>query len=196
MPTLLRSSESMGCGATIKLDSGEAVYVSIAQVGVVVRHWDMSGGFFKTLMSNYFGAKLYNESTVYKNAQTAQALSMMFPNQAPELQFKNPVLAVFSNAIWHCGSTAEVCTVLNEAAAKIPELERAFEAGTNSPSKRSPEMTAATYQVVYSDGVTQETRLLLTEIEKWVIASNRAEAEKPYRIVRVVDSQGRVVWGR
>jgi hypothetical protein len=129
MPKLLRSSETMGCGATIKLDSGEVVYVSIAQVGVLVRHWDMSGGFFKTLLSNYFGAKLYNESNVYKNAQTAQALSMIFPDQAPELNFKNPVLAVFSNAIWHCGSAAEVCTVLNEAANRLPELERSGCAG-------------------------------------------------------------------
>ena len=124
MPKLLRSSETMGCGATIKLDSGEVVYVSIAQAGVSVRHWDMSGGFFTTLLSNYFGAKLYYESNVYKNAQTAQALSMIFPDQAPELNFKNPVLAVFSNAIWHCGSAAEVRTVLNEAANRLPELDR------------------------------------------------------------------------
>jgi hypothetical protein len=121
MPTLLRSSETHGCGATIKLDNGEVVYVSIAHVGVLVRRWDMSGGFFKTLMSNFFGAKLYNESSVYKNAQTAQALTMMFPDQAPELNFNNPVLAAFANAIWNCGAAAEVCTVLNEAAAKTPE---------------------------------------------------------------------------
>jgi hypothetical protein len=119
MPKLLRSSETMGCGATIQLDNGEVVYVSIAQVGVLVRHWDSSGSFFKSLMSNFFGAKLYNESNVYKNAQTAQALNVLFPDQTPELpQFKNPVLAVFSNAIWHCGSAAEVCAVLNEAIAK------------------------------------------------------------------------------
>jgi hypothetical protein len=121
MPKLLRSSESMGCGATIQLDNGEVVYVSIAQVGVLVRHWNRSGGFFKSLMSSFFGAKLYNESNAYKNAQTAQALSMLFPDQAPELsQFKNPVLAVFSNAIWHCGSAAEVCIVLNGAAGRLP----------------------------------------------------------------------------
>jgi hypothetical protein len=136
MPTLLRSSETKGCGATIKLDSGEVVIVSIARVGVLVRHWDMSGGFFKTLISNFTGAKLYNETNVYKNAQTARALSMKYPEQAPELQFTNPVLGAFSNAIWQCGSAAEVCTVLNEAAAKIPEAAQ-------SQPKRSPEMTPA-----------------------------------------------------
>jgi hypothetical protein len=117
MPTLVRSSETLGCGATIKLDSGEVVYVSIAQIGVLVRHVDMSGGFFRSVLSNLLGAKLYNESNVYRNAQTAQALSTMFPDQAPELNFKNPVLAAFSNAMWNCGSAAEVCTVLNGAAA-------------------------------------------------------------------------------
>src|SRR6266700_4004330 len=43
----------------------------------------------------------------------------------PSLCFKNPVLAAFSNAIWHCAAAAEVCATLNEAAAKTPELERA-----------------------------------------------------------------------
>jgi hypothetical protein len=141
MPTLLRSSETNGCGATIKLDSGEVVYVSIAQVGVLVRHWDMSGGFFKTLMSNFFGAKLYNESSVYKNAQTAQALTTTFPDQAAELNFSNPVLAAFANAIWNCGSAAEVCTTLNEAAAKAPE----------HAGKQSPELTVAAVISAYGE---------------------------------------------
>jgi hypothetical protein len=74
-------------------------------------------------MSNFFGPKLYNESSVYKNAQTARALSMLFPKQAPPLRFANPVLAAFSNAIWHCSSAAEVCIVLNEAASKLSQLE-------------------------------------------------------------------------
>jgi TPR repeat protein len=115
MPKLLRSSETAGCGATIELDSREVVYVSIAQVGVLVRLWDMKGGLIKTLLSNFIGPKLYNESNVYKNAQTAQALSMMYPESAPELQFTNPVLAAFANAIWHCSSAAEVTITLNEA---------------------------------------------------------------------------------
>lgn len=204
MPALLRSSETVGCGATIKLDSGEVVYVSIAKVGVLVRHVDATGGFFKTVMSNFFGAKLYSESSVYKNAQTSHALMLMFPDQSPELRFKNPVLSTFSNAIWHCGSAAEVTIVLNEAASKISELENtahdaqlqsAFVAAKNWPPKRPPEMTPATYQVIYSDGVTQQTRLLPAEIEKWIAASNEADADKPYRIVRVVDPQGQVVWG-
>jgi hypothetical protein len=129
MPRLVWSSETIGCGATIELDSSEVVVVSIAQVGVMVRLWEMRAGLIRRVMSNFFGARLYNESSVYKNARTARALSMMFPEQAPPLQFKNPVLAAFSNAIWHCGTAAEVCTVLNQAAAKIPKIDRAAESG-------------------------------------------------------------------
>lgn len=116
MPKLLRSSETRGCGATIELDSHEVVYVSIAQVGVFVRKWDTNGGLIRTLWSNFFGPKLYNESNVYKNAQTARVLSLIYPEQAPELRFGDPVLAAFANAIWHCGSAARACTILNEAA--------------------------------------------------------------------------------
>ena len=49
MTKLLRSSETAGCGATIELDNGEVVYVSIAQTGVLVRsevdpmYWTESG---------------------------------------------------------------------------------------------------------------------------------------------------------
>ena len=117
------SSETVGCGATIELDNGEVVYVSIAQTGVLVRR-GMNGGLIKSLLSNFFGPKLYNESSVYKNAQTAQALSVIYPEQAPPLSFKNPVLAAFSNAIWHCSSAPEVCTVLNEAVSKFPDHAR------------------------------------------------------------------------
>ncbi len=154
-------------------------------------------------MSNFFGPKLYNEGSVNKNAQTARALSLMYSEQAAPLSFKNPVLGAFSNAIWHCASAAEVSVALNEAAAKAPQLEQnfdtaalqsAFDAAKNWPPKRPPELTSATYQVVFSDGVTQETRLTPAEIENWVAESNKADANKPYRIVRVLDPQGRVVW--
>jgi hypothetical protein len=118
LPKLLNSSETVGCGATIELESGEVVYVSIALSGVLVRKWDMKGGLIKSLFSNFFGPKLYNESSVYKNAQAALALSLKYPVQAEPLHFKNPVLAAFANAIWHCRSASEVCVVLNDVLTK------------------------------------------------------------------------------
>ena len=206
MPMLLRSSETMGCGATIKLDSGEVVWVSIARAGVLVRHWDMSGGVFKTFLNSFLGATLYNEKNVYKGAQTAIALRLEFPEQAAELpRFKNPVLCSFANAIWHCKSAAEVSIVLNEGAAKLPPEEMAdaaalisaFEAAKNyEPPKRPPEMTPGTYNVLWSDGVKQEIRFVPAEIQQWVAVSDKSEADKgkDHQILRVVDLQGHIVW--
>src|SRR5215469_9630869 len=160
----------------------------------------MRGGLIRSIMSNFFGPQLYNEKNVYKNAQTAQALSVMYPEQPPHLSFKNPVLATFSNAIWHCSSAAEVCAVLNEAmmnanAAEETALQKAFGVAQNWPPKRLPELTPATYQVFYSDGVSQEHRLTPDEIDRWAVASNKdAEGKFPYRIVRIIDEKGVVVW--
>jgi hypothetical protein len=199
MPRLLRSSEAAGCGATIELDNGEVVYVSIAQTGVLVRLWNMKGGLIKSIISNFLGPKLYNESVVYKNAEAARALSLAFPDEIPSLNFRNPVLAAFANAIWHCSSAAEVSIILNEAATKPPPsavaLQEAFDAANNWPPKRPPELNPATYQVIYSDGVNQETRLTPDEINSWAAASNEdAEGKFPYRILRIIDASGKVVW--
>jgi hypothetical protein len=53
MPKLLKFSETSSYGAAVELDNGEVVYVSIAQVGMLVRLWNMKEGLFKSLMSNY-----------------------------------------------------------------------------------------------------------------------------------------------
>ena len=156
MPKLLRSSETVGCGATIELDSGEVISVSIARSGELVtlaRH--KSDGPMKRLFGRGFlGQTLYNESHLYKNAGTALTLRVMYPEQTAELHFKNPVLAAFSNAIWHCATAAEVCIVLNEAASKSSEPEDAAAMATLygacqvaqnwSPPKQPPEKTPAT----------------------------------------------------
>ncbi len=127
MPKLLRSSETSGCGATIELDSKEVVYVSMAQSGVIVRLFDLRGGFVKSMISNFTGPLPYNEKNVYKNLQTSLQLKLTFPQQAPELDFKNPVLSAFSNAIWNCASAARVTIVLNEAAINAPRAEELAE---------------------------------------------------------------------
>src|SRR5208282_3855365 len=81
MPKLLRSSETSGCGATIELDSKEVVYVSMAQSGVIVRLFDLRGGFVKSMISNFTGPLPYNEKNVYKNLQTSLQLKLTFPQQ-------------------------------------------------------------------------------------------------------------------
>jgi hypothetical protein len=66
----------------------------------------------------------------------------------------------------------------------------------NMITKSGQPPAVATYQVVYSDGGAQEIRLFPDEIERWIRVSNMANAAKHYQIVRVIDPQGRIVWGR
>ena len=109
MPKLIYSSEKVGCGATIELDNGEICSVSVAQVGVLVKTIK------KGLLAQFFGAKLYNEEVLHNAAATGMALNILYPNYAVNVRFKNPILASFTNAIWHCSTAAEVSTVLNTA---------------------------------------------------------------------------------
>ena len=124
MSKLLQSSEGVVCIATISLASDEVVCLSIAQARVLVRRGEAAAGSFKQIVRSFFGATLYDETDVNRNGRTAQALTIMFPQQATELKFNNPVLAAFSNAIWHCKSVNEVRSVLNESAGKIDDLQR------------------------------------------------------------------------
>src|SRR5262249_54296241 len=120
MPKLLHWSETIGCGATIKLDNGDEVIVSIALTGVLVRlQARKEDGYLKRLVGDVMGPKLYNEAIPYKNAKVCAALLEMFPDVAPELRalrLKNDALETFANAVWHCPSAAGVSMVLNDAA--------------------------------------------------------------------------------
>jgi hypothetical protein len=124
MPKVLQSSEGVVCVAKISLASGKVVCLSIAQGRVLVRLGDAAAGLFKQILRSFSGATLYDENDVNRNGRTAQALTIMYPQQATELKFDNPLLAAFSNAIWHCKSVDEIRTVLNESAGKIHDLQR------------------------------------------------------------------------
>jgi hypothetical protein len=119
MPKLLRATEIAGYGATIELDNGDVISVSIARSVLVTLAWRKQDGVLKRLFGSFVGQKLYNEARPYKNAKTAEVLLNGFPDQPPELRaqrFINPVLEVFATAVWHCSSAAQVCVVLNAAA--------------------------------------------------------------------------------
>ncbi len=109
MPKLIFSSETLGCGATIRLDSGEEIVVSIAQAGVRVRST-------KGFLGSFFGATLYEEKNVYKAAKTAMTLYAELPAVSELPKFKNPVLTAFATAVWHCPSAARVSVLLNRPA--------------------------------------------------------------------------------
>jgi hypothetical protein len=116
MPTLKYSSETVGCGATIELESGDICLISVAQAGVLVRSYQK--GLFGALFGSFFGPTLYNEKNVYLATKTAMALAKLFPEQNSSLTFKSPVLSAFANAVWNCSSAGQVAIVLNEAMAR------------------------------------------------------------------------------
>jgi hypothetical protein len=116
MPTLLYSSERIGCGATIELANKDICIVSVAQTGVRVRSYRETG-FLMRFFGPLFGPILYEEKNVYTVAKTAMALSERFPQRPSSLNFRNPVLSAFAGAVWHCSSAAETAILLNETTA-------------------------------------------------------------------------------
>jgi hypothetical protein len=201
MPKLLHSSETVGCGATIQLDSGEVVFVSVAQTGVLVRLIKSTNSVLRVLVGNFFGPILYKEKNVYKNARTAQQLSIVYPDTIDLLSFNNPVLSVFANAIWHCSSVSEICVVLNEAVKSAPKSDEAAEdaalrAAYNSADdwKRSAaSIGLEKFIVTFSDGVQQEITHGRNNVDSWARECNSGNF--PYRVVRIIDAGGKIVWG-
>jgi hypothetical protein len=108
------------------------------------------------------------------------------------------LVAIFHGASWWWFLGCAAAAWLLYRVALYYQLERnrvVLEAAKNWPPKRPPELTPATYRVVYSDGASQETLLTPEEINRWATASNRdAEGKFPHRIIRVVNERGVVVW--
>jgi hypothetical protein len=203
MPGLLRSSETtLAIGSTIELDSGEVISTSIARSVRLTLAWHKQDGFLKRLLA-FQGQKLYYEDNLYKNAGTAMTLRVTYPEQAPELGFKNPVLAAFSNAVWHCATAAQVCIAITEAAAKssadpenaaaLATMWAAYQVAQNLPA-------ATTYLFFYANGRSEEVHLSQTpsEIARFLTTSYKQDKREndPDRTVRVVDQRGRIVWGK
>src|SRR6516165_8878303 len=96
-------SPQAGCGATVRLDNGEACLLSIAVTSVRLK----KGRF------GVFGPLLYKEKVSYRAALAAQILGFMFPDSLLPAKFpSNPVLRAFTNAVLHCPSCAEVAAML------------------------------------------------------------------------------------
>jgi hypothetical protein len=100
-----------GLGATIRLDSGEPCLMSIAPGWVRVKRSRMG----------LFGRTLYNVRNVQKTAETAKALTYLYPDSLLPTGFTDPTLCAFANAILHCATCNDVATVLNEAVTRADE---------------------------------------------------------------------------
>jgi hypothetical protein len=62
-----------------------------------------------------FGPTLYHVRDFNKTAETAKALTFLFPNHLLPSAFTDPMLCAFANAIFHCSTCSEVAIVLNRA---------------------------------------------------------------------------------
>jgi hypothetical protein len=169
--------------------------VSLAQSGALVR---LNRG----LLGSLFGPVLYREKSLHKAASTGIMLALEYPDKTPLLpQFKSPVLASYANAVWHCSTAAAVAVAINQAAQRAEREDvidaasmlAAFERAKNwKPS--GPQSLTCT--AIFSDGKTQETRLMAYEVATWPVESNSLfEREgRPYRIIRIVNEGGSTLW--
>ena len=107
MTTLVRFMDNpkTGVWANIRMDNGDPCWVGIAQSGVMV----------KISKVGLMGAKLFDESNVYKCAAAAIKLAEQYPNDLTPSGMQNPVLKSFVNSILHCSNLGQVATVLNSA---------------------------------------------------------------------------------
>jgi hypothetical protein len=195
VPKLLYFSERLGCGATMRLDSSEIVIVSLASSGLLVR---LNRG----ILGLFFGPVVYREKALQKVARIGIMLALEYPAKSSLLpQFKSPVLASYANAVWHCSTAAEVVVAISTAAQRAEREDIieaagtlvAFEDAKNwKPSGPEP----LTCRAVFSDGKTQETRLMPYEVATWPVESNSLfEREaRPYRIIRILNEVGSTLW--
>ena len=100
-----------GCFANVRMDNGDPCFISVAQIGVLVKKSKLG----------FLGAKLYDEKRVYEAAMTAKALAYLYPERLTPADINNPVLNAFTNAVLHCSTLAEVTRVLNEAVREAEE---------------------------------------------------------------------------
>ena len=94
------------CWASIRMQSGDPIWVSVAQTGVIV----------KKSKIGLFGPKLYVSKDVQEAAKTAYLLNEEFEtNLIPsEVNLTNPVLKSFVNAILHFDNVAQATIQLNK----------------------------------------------------------------------------------
>jgi len=201
MPELFHVNEKHGCGATIKLDTGEHCLVSIAQWGVIVRSY-RSDSFLKGDFGSFFGPILFEERGLYEVVKIAMLLDIEYADASSPLELKNPILYAFAKAIWMCASDEHVSVVLNEAKSNAQKIENIDVATLHWANQRSKTRKAAqkiqtpSYGVIFSDNPIQGRDLTQSEIQSWADVSNNLFEENgiPCRILQIVGKNGTILW--
>lgn len=98
--------------ANLTLNNGDPIFISVAQSGILV----------KKTKFGLFGAKLYEETNVFKAAMTAKALSVFFRDCMAPAEIQNPALREFVNGVMICQSAAEVAMLLNGVVAQVEAI--------------------------------------------------------------------------
>lgn len=105
MPKVLYNRDADGViGVSIRLDSGEKVWILFSKYGCVVR----KQGFF-------IKPRLYYEPDTDAVIKMAAKLMSRFSDQTAPPVFHNHILYAVANAVWHCASIAEVKSVFRNA---------------------------------------------------------------------------------
>jgi hypothetical protein len=97
--------EGVACWARFRLDSGDSIWLGVAEDGVVVEQFD----------KEFTGTKLFGEEDAVKRARVARALADQFAGIPTPPEMKDPVLLAFTAAILLCSSPEEVQRVLGQA---------------------------------------------------------------------------------
>lgn len=95
------------------MDNRDPCWVSIAQSGVLI----------KKSKIGLLGAKLFDESNLYKISLAVIRLDASYENDLTPDEMSNPVLKVIVNAILHCSNLGEATRILNEAYAAQTDSE-------------------------------------------------------------------------
>ena len=93
------------CWSRVILDSGEPIWISIAQTGVLIKRSKLG----------LFGATLFRESEILKCADVGDALHREFDDCTVPDGMTNPALRVFTQAALNSKSTLELCGKLDKA---------------------------------------------------------------------------------
>jgi hypothetical protein len=98
--------------AKLTLSNGDPILISLAQSGILV----------KKTKFGILGAKLYEETNIFKAAMTAKALTVFFENCIAPKEIQNPVLREFVNGVMICQTAAEVTILLNGIVTKVEAI--------------------------------------------------------------------------
>lgn len=93
------------CWSSVLLDSGEPIWISIVQNGILVKQSRLG----------ILGTKLFNETNMSRCVDVADALHRIVDNYTTPDGMQNPVLRVFTQTALNSRSAQDFCTFVNNA---------------------------------------------------------------------------------